>query len=288
MESHDEERMMYKTINFGASGNGYDTKQTETALKRMELAAVFFLTIPGPKMIWQFGELGYDISIDFNGRTGNKPILWGYTTIMPRYRVNLVYSLLNGLKAVHNVFSTSDYSYSLAGKQKQLWLNSNEMKVNIMGNFDVGNGTVTPAFQQTGKWYEFFTGDSVTVTDVNTPVTLAPGEYRLYTTKRLASPKKLLGIDDEFISAEENPAILFPNPTSGEINLRFSSITEREWEIVITDLSGRPVYNGTIPRGTEMFTPESNSFTGAGLKRGIYFIHLRTGNRSVTMKLLKS
>ena len=30
----------------------------------MELAACFNLPLPGPKMIWQFGELGYDYSIN--------------------------------------------------------------------------------------------------------------------------------------------------------------------------------------------------------------------------------
>ena len=48
------------------------------ALDRMELAGAFYFTIPGPKMIWQFGELGYDISINQNDRTGNKPIKWEY------------------------------------------------------------------------------------------------------------------------------------------------------------------------------------------------------------------
>lgn len=43
-----------------------------TALKRMQQAAAFFFTIPGPKMIWQFGELGFDYSIEYNGRVGNK------------------------------------------------------------------------------------------------------------------------------------------------------------------------------------------------------------------------
>ena len=287
MESHDEERLMYKTLNFGAAGSGYNTRDTETALKRMELASLFFLTIPGPKMIWQFGELGYDISIDFNGRTGNKPILWGYTEIMPRYRLNLVYSLLNALKSRHPVFSTSDFTWSLADKQKQLWLNSADMKVNIMGNFDVGNGQVVPAFQQTGKWYEYFTGDSINVTAVNDAMALGPGEYRMYTTKRLGSPKKLLGIEDDFLREQDHPVQLYPNPSDGEIFLRFSSITDSSWEIVITDLSGRSVYNDIIPAGTEIYTPRNNSFNAREMKKGVYLITLRAGNRSANLKMVR-
>ena len=53
-------------------------KTLSTAIDRIKLASAFFFTIPGPKMIWQFGELRYDYSINFNGRTGNKPIRWDY------------------------------------------------------------------------------------------------------------------------------------------------------------------------------------------------------------------
>ena len=62
-------------------------KTLQTALKRMELDALFFFTVPGPKMIWQFGELGYDISIDQNGRTGEKPIKWEYLTDVDRHKL---------------------------------------------------------------------------------------------------------------------------------------------------------------------------------------------------------
>src|SRR6202008_4668428 len=63
MESHDEERLMYKNLTFGNASGGYDVKNTVTALRRMEAASSLFLTIPGPKMIWEFGERGYDKSI---------------------------------------------------------------------------------------------------------------------------------------------------------------------------------------------------------------------------------
>ncbi|MFM6936587.1 MAG: hypothetical protein ACKOXH_02725, partial [Aquirufa sp.] len=65
IESHDEERLMVEVTNGG--------KKVFTApakLERMKMAAATFFTIPGPKMIWQFGELGYDVSINDNGRTG--------------------------------------------------------------------------------------------------------------------------------------------------------------------------------------------------------------------------
>ena len=64
---------MYKNVNFGNFKGQTTAPETKTtALKRMEMACNIFFTVPGPKMIWQFGELGYDVNIDFNGRTGEK------------------------------------------------------------------------------------------------------------------------------------------------------------------------------------------------------------------------
>ncbi len=60
MESHDEERLMYKNLQYGNSSGTYNIKFFPIAIQRMKLAGVFYFTIPGPKMIWQFGELGYD------------------------------------------------------------------------------------------------------------------------------------------------------------------------------------------------------------------------------------
>ncbi|MDX2429703.1 MAG: alpha-amylase family glycosyl hydrolase, partial [Bacteroides sp.] len=77
MESHDEERLMYKNLEHGNASGAYNIKDLNTALARMELAGAFFFTVPGPKMIWQFGELGYDYSIDYACRVCNKPIKWG-------------------------------------------------------------------------------------------------------------------------------------------------------------------------------------------------------------------
>lgn len=62
-ESHDEERLMYKNVQYGASNGSYNVKTLNTALSRMSAIGAVSLLIPGPKMIWHFGELGMDDSI---------------------------------------------------------------------------------------------------------------------------------------------------------------------------------------------------------------------------------
>ncbi|MDZ7371493.1 MAG: alpha-amylase family glycosyl hydrolase, partial [candidate division KSB1 bacterium] len=84
MESHDEERLMVKNLLYGNRSGSYNVRQLKTTLQRVEAAAAFLLLMPGPKMIWQFGELGYDVSIESNGRTGEKPIRWNYFDVPER------------------------------------------------------------------------------------------------------------------------------------------------------------------------------------------------------------
>jgi hypothetical protein len=281
---------MFKTITYGNSSGNYDTKDPATALKRMELNTVFFLTIPGPKMIWQFGELGYDVSIESGGRTSNKPIKWDYYGITNRYRVYLIYKLLNELRRTRDVFSTSDYSYSLADRQKRIQLNSAGMKVNILGNFDVASGIIVPGFQQTGKWYEYFTGDSITVILVNDPITLLPGEYRLYTTSKMESPKLLLGIEDQKFAVSDHFVYVYPNPSPDEFTFEIRNAQPSQVNITITDLSGRLIRQEKINISTEgyqLFRWDGTTGNGSQAGKGIYFVQIRSPQRSETVKIIK-
>ena len=62
-ESHDEERVMYKALQYGNSWDGYNIQDLNTSLSRMSAIGAISLTIPGPKMIWHFSDLGMDNSL---------------------------------------------------------------------------------------------------------------------------------------------------------------------------------------------------------------------------------
>ena len=108
MESHDEERMMFKNKQFGNSSGSYNIKDQATGLDRVKLASTFFYLIPGPKMLWQFGELGYDISIDQGGRTSEKPILWNYWTNNDRQKLYKTIAALIKLRTSYEAFTASN------------------------------------------------------------------------------------------------------------------------------------------------------------------------------------
>lgn len=123
-----------ENLKYGNSSGAYNVKTLATALKRQEMAAAFFLSVPGPKMIWQFGELGYDISIDQNGRTGEKPIYWEYNNNSGRKSLYNVFSKMIKWKIKNPVYKTTNYTHSLTGAIKYIKLMSSDVNVMVIGN----------------------------------------------------------------------------------------------------------------------------------------------------------
>lgn len=265
-ESHDEERLAFKAMEFGKIDGGYSVKDINTALDRLELMWVVFGSIPGPKMTWQFMELGYDYTIDFNGRVGNKPIKWDYNQASNRRDVYEVHSAINKLKTSSDAFVNPNYSLDLGGFGKRIFLNGSDMQAVVLGNFDTKQITMAANFQHTGKWYEYFSGDSLDVTDVNRTFDFAPGAYMLWTDKYLG-PKLNIG------SIAKNKARLeiYPNPVLDDV-IVYSSTYK---------ISGIEVYNQAgqvVKRFTFNHLNEEQKVNTADLSSGIYFIEATTSN----------
>lgn len=179
MESHDEERLMFKNVKYGKTTETYDVKNLNTALKRVEAAAVIYLTIPGPKMIWQFGELGYDYELNDN-RLAPKPVRWDYYDVPERKSLYNVFAKMNALRQIDNAFVTNSYEIDLAGNFKQVLLKSQSGDVCVIANFDVVDKTADVNFGSAGEWTEYFSNNKLTVSSSLKNITLHPGEYRLY------------------------------------------------------------------------------------------------------------
>lgn len=189
MENHDEERLMFEAITFGNSSNDYNLSDTLTALKHMEMAAVIWLAIPGPKMIWQFGELGYDYSIFFGGdRTAPKPPRWDYWDIYERQRIHRVYNAMIQLRS-SDAFRFGQFSHDFSGEGKRAWISHSSMNVVAAVNTGVTGFDMAPGFQHGGTWYNYFTGESFEVSDPGGHFFFfGPGEYKVFTNEPMPRP----------------------------------------------------------------------------------------------------
>jgi 1,4-alpha-glucan branching enzyme len=284
MESHDEERLMYKNITFGSSANpNHNTKDEYIALGRMQTAAVIFFSQPGPKMIWQFGEVGYDISIDYPCRVCNKPILWNYFTEARRRQLYDVYAAMMYLRNTYSTFTTLNFNYMLSGAVKRMKLNDPAMNAVVLTNFSVNNQDATPSFHHTGTWYEYFTGDSIIVSDVNAVLNMTPGEYRVYTDVRLEQPEITdapVSLDELVI--EEESLILYPNPSKEEVSVSFKSNSTSVVQIVVIDTQGKTIFEKKMP---VLFGENTEKLNLNGISAGTYSVLVIQGNNIQTAQL---
>ena len=234
-ESHDEERLMYKNVQYGASGGTYNVKNLNTALSRMSAIGAISLLIPGPKMIWHFGELGWESSIftcndnsvntDLDAAPGDckldtKPQPQWVNNWIGNSNRNKIYNdwaKMITLKKTEPVFlgtSTIPNSNSLTLNIKitNASLVSTQLKdVVILANFDVTAQNVATGFPYAGTWYNLMDNTTINVTDINAPINLPPGEYRIYGNKTAN-----LAIEDFEKGSTVN---LYPNPVSDYFTL---------------------------------------------------------------------
>jgi 1,4-alpha-glucan branching enzyme len=223
-ESHDDERLMYNNEQYGNSSGYYTIKDTAVGLARDAMSTAFWALAPGPKMLTEFGELGYDYSVNWcpNGtvdptgtcRTDPKPIRWDYLQDNSRKKLHDVYAALLKLRASYPDLATGQTTYSLTDNFKFLQVVSSDLSAMVVGNFDVVTATGSVTFASSGMWFDYLSGDSMQATGVTQPVTLAPGEYHVYMNKNLKA------VDTTVIDTVSTPVTklglnIYPNPIVG-------------------------------------------------------------------------
>lgn len=284
MESHDEERLMVSAIEEGNSQNAsHNVQELEIALKRMEISASFFIPIPGPKMIWMFGELGYDYSIDYNGRVGKKPIRWDYYDQHLRKRLYQVYGALGKLKQTYPVFQTGDYELVVRDTVKRIHLNHSDMNVTILGNFSTWTKLGQGGFQHEGWWYEYWTGDSLFVENTEAWLSFEPSEYRLYTDVKLDKPDILSGMDDLVSSEMDNQTLrIYPNPIGNQFFIELPE-NRSSLEIEVFSVEGKMIEMRFIQHSmVDQICLDSSLWP-----EGILVVRVRAGGKVWIEKIIK-
>ncbi|NLR94111.1 alpha-amylase family glycosyl hydrolase [Flammeovirga agarivorans] len=202
MESHDEERLIYDSENYGTVSQVYDLTELENGIDRAKLASAFFFMVPGPKLIWQFGELGYNVSInqyEYEGevsdshRTSEKPLISEFDTKNDAIRKELydVYAALLKLRHDYDLSSLEgdNVSLSLSGDLKTISLKgvTSGLTVKVVGNFSLGEESYTYDYSGDGSnWYSYFNnGEQV---DAKGTFVLKPSEFKVLTSRAVEVP----------------------------------------------------------------------------------------------------
>lgn len=296
MESHDEERITFKNIKYGNASGSYNIRDTATALKRMELNAAFLLTVPGPKMIWQFGELGYDYSRCYlaanNDETGNcntkldpKPIRWDYQTQARRQQVFNVYSQLNRLRfhpMYKGAFENASIDRSLSGSFKWIKFTTTNDTADlvVIGNFDVTPQTGSVTFPVAGTWYDYFANTTISTTTGPQSFTLQPGEYRVYVNRNVNNITTT-SVGAIPVNPNAVEVRLYPNPVdvNGTIEIKLPQSGQTTIELYnSTGQYVRTVYSGFLARGVRQLPLQRPT-----VAKGTYFLKVRTKDDTKTI-----
>ena len=292
-ESHDEERTMYKNVTFGNSSGGYNVKTLATALQRGEAMAAMLLMTPGPKMIWQFGETGYDYSINTcsngtqnsNCRTDAKPIKWDYFQDAARKKLYAVYAALNKLRGLYpNPFNSNSISTGTnlgSSLNKVIVLNHTDLKVVVLTNFNVTAQTIKITFPVAGSWYSYLTGDVFTATGGSQSINLQPGEYYVY-LDRVVAGGIVTSTRDIILSNNDFRVSIYPNPVQQNSTVEYELPESGKVTIAVTNIMGQMVgivNRGFQVKGLQQFSLNSNKFASSRLTTGNYLLQVKVNNK---------
>ena len=211
--SHDERRICEHALTEGLNNGVYDVKNPLVMMERAKMIAAFTYLFPGPKMIWQFDELAYDIDIDYNGRVGNKPLPWGanglgyYEDPLRKY----VYQAYQGILALRKQIgpeqlATATTQHKLTGNTRRLVYDTEVTDLVLIGNFGLQSENINPYFTETGTWFDYFSGDEISINNLNEPITLKAGEWHIYTNAKLS--EGMSGV----VEIYDNPVSISPYP----------------------------------------------------------------------------
>ena len=301
-ESHDEERVLFQTeINGNTSGQNATLFESRT--QRMSAMGAILLTVPGPKMIWHFSELGMENSI-FTRSDGvvnlpDNPCNYGDNGSIPgdnkldtkpqpqwtnnwladanRSQIYNDWSRLIQLKINEPVFE-GDYSIDPESgnyMKQRIYVTDNSLSslkdVVILANFDVTTQNITPNFPYTGNWYDLMdeTGNTyINVSSISNPISIPAGGFKIYGNQ--ASTLSTKPISKEIFS-------IYPNPTSTAFQ-----INKAVGKVNIYDISGKLIkeFRGDFSSSYE--------FDVSNISKGLYVVKIENKNgQTHTSKLIK-
>jgi len=276
MESHDEERVAFE---LGRSS----TDALAVQMQRLKLNAAFFFMVPGPKMLWQFGEFGYDLELN-DDRLGIKPTKWEYLDNDARQSLFQVYQSLIKLKTRTDFLNKDNFGWSAGSAVKWLRYDDQDTEFVLAGNFSKERQSLDQQIISAGTWYDYFTGSELVIEtsdEFNFPLTA--GEFRLLVNKPIDNY-----IDDaiqnNIVLANKSETILsadvavFPNPSNGQFQI---NTTDKIESVKVFDVMGKlQTHQLNVSSSTNLSLDISH------LPQGIYIIEMNTGHSLVSKRII--
>lgn len=291
-ESHDEERNMFKAKAYG-DGNLQSEDAHADRMARVPAVIAFTTLIPGPKMLWQFQELGYDYSINHcsNGkideecRTYAKPIPWTlqWDKDPDRWAAYEKSAKVISLRTQNPEFFRSE-TVTATNLYSNNWDKPRRMDVSykdpqspekniniiVMANFSASaNVTTTADVPKTGTWFNYLTGEQINIRRKDHVLTLKPGELLILTSREV---EDIVSIDET--QADGESCIVLPTIADDNITV---IAKETPSSIEVINLSGNVVAQAQ----------DTDNISIDSLAKGHYIVRVIVDNTISTHRIIK-
>ncbi|MDR0871911.1 MAG: T9SS type A sorting domain-containing protein [Prevotellaceae bacterium] len=280
-ESHDHERNFYKAKAYGAG-----TMRTDSILRvsRVPLNMAFATLLPGPKMIWQFGEIGYDVKFGDDGsdeRMEEKPsgFLW-FDKFEHRQQAYYKTAKIINLKKQFPLAFAEGYCESQVAQSdwtngRRIAIKHSDLNLVVIGNFRTDASSGFPSFPKTGTWYELMSETTLNVTNTNMEIPLQGGEVKVFVDRQVTLPE-MPNIINGTANVQTTPnVILYPNPTADKVYILSETAVK---SVSVYTLSGLLVkqYNNV------------NEIDLSNVSNGFYLIETLTADGKTIHKIIKN
>jgi 1,4-alpha-glucan branching enzyme len=284
-ESHDEERVVYKALNEAGQTQGNLSK----VLQRLPAMGSVLFLVPGPKMMWHFGELGWDKSlwtcsngnVSFSNpdcKLDTKPQpQWSENWLENEARANVYnqWARQIDLRIKEDVFENGQFAwnFSQVGRPRlDVWTSTSPTSslsyVFVLTNFSDSTYDVPGGFPFTGNWVNLMDNTTLNVTNQNQNVSIEPGGYRIFGNQQ----STLDIVNNEFRSLT-----LYPNPANN-------------YFVIEGEISKAEIYSvtGQLVKSFDGINATDYQFDINDLTKGVYLVKaFDSQNRTKTMKLIK-
>ena len=283
-ESHDEERVVYKALNEA----GQTVGNLDKVLQRLPAMGSVLFMVPGPKMIWHFGALGWDDSlflcsngtVQFNDgcKLDTKPQpQWAENWLQNPARANVYnqWARQIDLRIREDVFENGQFAwnFSQTGRPRlDVWTSTSPTSslsyVFVLTNFSDSTYNVPGGFPFTGNWVNLMDNTILNVTNQNQNVSIEPGGYRIFGNQQSAL---------DIVNNEFRSLALYPNPTSGSFTI--NGLVSKVDVYSVT---------GQLVKSFDSVSGENYQFDVNDLNRGVYLVKIVDANNNTkTTKLIK-
>ncbi len=286
-ESHDEERVAYKALTEAGQTQGNLAKVHQ----RLSAMGAVHLLVPGPKMIWHFGDLGWEKSlwtcnngvVSFSNpdcKLDTKPqpqweIAENWLADPNRSAIYNNWSKMIDLKKTEDVFENGDFAWNLSqtgSPRLDIWTSTTQTPALsyafVRTNFSDNTLNTGAGFPYTGTWYNLMDNSTINVTDANMNIAIEPGGFRVFGNK----PSTLSNDSFQALSSIH----LSPNPSDGYFTINTSTS-----KVEVYSITGQLVKSFVN-------TLENVEYDISNLTQGIYLVKLTDLNANEkVVKLVK-